>query len=159
MVLIGVSGAGKTTIGSLLARVLQWPFFDADDFHPPANRRKMSQGVPLSDEDRLPWLQTLRDRIRKELEDGTCAVFACSALRQTYRDILAGAGRGVRFVYLRGEPDLIRKRLEDRSDHFMKADLLASQFAALEEPREALVVDIDATPDEVVQGIRKQLGI
>ncbi len=150
ILLMGVSGAGKTTIGRLLAERLGGRFLDGDDLHPEANRRKMAAGVPLDDADRLPWLDRVRDAMETDRGPGPLVV-ACSALKASYR---AHLGRGLyRLVYLHGAPGLIRRRLGDRTGHFMPARLLDSQFAALEEPADALVVEIDGPPEAIVERI------
>jgi gluconokinase len=141
VVLMGVSGSGKTTVGDALARSLGWPFRDADDFHPPGNVAKMAAGIPLTDDDRWPWLDAMAAAMRHILAEGGNAVFACSALRQVYRDRLVAAG-DVRFVYLAGDYDTIAARLAQRRHRYMPPSLLASQFATLEPPADALVIDI-----------------
>ena len=158
VVLMGVCGSGKTKVGRALAESLGWPFYDADDYHPPANVVKMAAGVPLTDEDRWPWL----DRIVEELahagaNDGN-AVLACSALRQIYRDRIARAGN-VRFVFLKGDLATIAARLATRSHKYMPASLLPSQLATLEEPADALVVDIRADLQAKIATIREGLGL
>jgi len=153
---MGVAGSGKTLVGAMLAKSLNWQFADADDFHPAANIEKMTRGVPLTDEDREPWLRAMHDAIVGWIESGENAVLACSALKQRYRDRLSHVPE-TRFVYLKGSPDLIYSRLSQRQNHFMKPEMLASQFAALEEPADAIVVDISASPDENVAEIRRRL--
>ncbi len=146
IVIMGVSGCGKTTIGQQLADRLGWPFFDGDAFHPPANIDKMSRGIPLDDEDRAGWLAAIADRMRELLAVGQSGVFACSALKQKYRDQLHVSDQ-VKFVYLRGDYDLIWSRMQQRPGHYMKPNMLASQFEALEEPHDALTLDIEQPPD------------
>lgn len=156
---MGVSGAGKTTVGSLLARELGWEFFDADDFHPAANVAKMARGAPLDESDRAGWLARLAALVDRLLHERRSAVLACSALRASHRDRLCG-GHGdaeVRIVYLRADPSLLRARLEARQGHFMKATLLASQLDTLEEPQNAVVVETDASPATIVERIRAHL--
>lgn len=155
---MGVAGSGKTTVGRLLAGRLGWPFFDADDFHPPANVEKMSRGVPLTDADRAGWLAALADLLRRQTAEGGSVVLACSALKQRYRDRLRIETASVQFVYLKGSLALLQARLAARRDHFMKADMLASQFAALEEPRDALTVDVAASPDQIVDYLQQALS-
>ena len=151
VVVMGVSGSGKTVVGQALAADLGWPFFDADDLHPEANVAKMAAGTPLTDADRWPWL----DRVASEMAviegRGENAVLACSALRQAYRDRISRAG-DVRFVHLSGDHDTIAARLATRSHRYMPPTLLASQFATLEAPQDAVVVDVrDAVPTQVAK--------
>ena len=149
VLMMGVCGCGKTTTGEALAAALTWPFFDADDFHPPANVAKMASGQPLDDDDRWPWLDRIADEMRGILARGAHAVFACSALKQAYRDRLLRAG-DVRIVYLKGDEALIASRLAGRQHRYMPPTLLASQLATLEEPRDALPIDIgDPVPVQV----------
>jgi gluconokinase len=156
VVLMGVCGCGKTTVGRALAAALGWSFHDADDFHPPDNVAKMAAGEALTDEDRWPWLARLADEMRRiEHAEGN-VVLACSALRQAYRDRLADAG-DVRFVHLAGDYDTIATRLAARSHRYMPASLLDSQFATLEPPRDALVVDVRQPVDVQVAQIRAAL--
>lgn len=156
---MGVSGSGKTTVGRALAKELDWPFADADEFHPPANIAKMSTGQPLNDADRAPWLAAIRERIDNWSATQQSAVITCSALKAAYRDQLTGGRAEVKFVYLHGDRALLLQRLAQRENHFMKASMLDSQLAALETPQEALTVDIRATPTEIVRQIRTQFGI
>jgi gluconokinase len=158
IVLMGVSGSGKTAVGERLAAALDAEFAEGDAYHPPANVEKMKSGVALDDADRWPWLATLAREIGRWLDAGQSVVLACSALKQRYRDILGGGRPEVRFVYLRGSERLIRKRLAARRGHFMPASLLASQFAALEEPADAITVDVDGPPDAIVARILTGLG-
>jgi gluconokinase len=160
LLLMGVAGSGKTTIGRLLAKDLGWKFYDADDFHPPANVAKMAAGHPLDDHDRAPWLHALRSRIQKSLTAAEDAVIGCSALKAAYREVLQpDAAEPIKLVYLRGSPELLTERLGGRTGHFMKPGMLASQLATLEEPRDALVADIALPPGELVSFIRKNLGL
>jgi carbohydrate kinase (thermoresistant glucokinase family) len=150
-VVMGVAGCGKTTVGRLLAARLGLPFHDADNYHPEANVRKMAAGVALGDEDRRPWLERLaREMGRWDAEGG--AVLACSALRASYRAVLR-SGAPCRFIHLVGSPELVRRRLESRSGHFMKAGLLESQFAALEPPVDALAIDVSGSPERIAEAI------
>ncbi|MFZ3377908.1 MAG: gluconokinase [Chthoniobacterales bacterium] len=160
MIIFGVSGAGKTTLGKLLARKLGWAFYEADDFHSPVNVGKMRAGIPLADEDRWPWLESLRELI-KRLDPKEDSVLACSALKHAYRRFLR-VNDQVKFVYLRGDHPLIANQLRNRKGHFMNPELLKSQFADLEEPRAAegiLTVDLGRTPRELVQEITTRLGL
>jgi gluconokinase len=159
IVLMGVSGSGKTTVGTRLAETLDWTFADADDFHPDANVEKMSRGEPLTDDDRRPWLRAIRAFIQTRLADDEPAVVTCSALKASYRALLFDGVDGAELVYLRGSYDLIRERMEVRTDHFFDAELLDSQFEALEPPSpdEALIVDVDASPEAIVDAIRRRL--
>ena len=159
VILIGVSGVGKTAIGQLLAEDLGWQFYEGDDFHPQANIDKMRQGIPLTDADRAPWLAALNRLIRDLVREGQSAVVACSALKQAYRDRLLRYTQDVRVVYLKGDYDLIRKRLQERPGHFMKANLLASQFDALEEPERVLAVDTAQEPETIVSLIKRELKL
>ncbi len=158
LIVMGVVGAGKTTVGRLLAQELHYEFADADDFHPQANIEKISHGIALSDEDRKPWLERLREKILDWEASETDAVLACSALKCSYREELK-AGPDVRFVYLKGDADLIAQRLSARHGHFAGASILASQMADLEEPGDAITVDIAPTPAEIVAEIRQKLGL
>ena len=158
VILMGVAGSGKTTVGRRLAAELGWPFHDGDDSHPPANADKMRAGVPLTDADRDAWLAALAQQIGELDRADRSAVLACSALKQAYRDRLAAAGRGVRFVYLRGTAALLAQRLAARGGHFMPPSLLQSQLDTLEEPADAITVDIDAPPESIVAMIRERLA-
>ena len=153
---MGVSGSGKTTIGLRLAEALNIPFYDADDFHPKENVAKMSKGIPLTDEDRKPWLENIKSHLAEWQEKGG-AVLACSALKNSYRKILNSSQKQLYWVYLEGSKDLILKRLQARKGHYMPASLLDSQFATLEEPTTGLKVDIEKTPTEIVNYIQRHL--
>jgi gluconokinase len=161
VVLMGVSGSGKTTIGTLLAQREGSVFADADDYHPAANKAKMAAGHPLNDEDRQPWLETLNALMRGWYEKGSGGVLACSALKEKYRATLSDGmpKDAVRFVLLDGSKELIAERLSERKNHFMSASLLDSQFATLETPKDALCVENDRAPEEVVKEILQGLGI
>ena len=158
---MGVSGSGKTTIGTRLAEALGWRFADADRFHPAANVAKMSRGEPLDDHDRQPWLQILADFLRERLQASESCVLACSALKARYREHLHVRDPRVRLVYLKGSRDLLHQRMSQRQDHFMPGTLLDSQLATLEEPPadRALVCDIAETPDQIVARIRTAFGL
>jgi gluconokinase len=158
-ILMGVAGSGKTTVGRLLASELGWRFSEGDDFHPRANIDKMQRGIPLTDDDRWPWLQALREVIDICLVQGTSAVMACSALTQTYWDYRIGDRDEVKLVYLKGTYDLCYQRLAQRQGHFMPKELLTSQFATLEEPQQGLIVDAADTPEALVAVIRKALQV
>jgi gluconokinase len=159
VVLMGVSGAGKTTIGRMLAAKMEWQFRDADDFHSVANKAKMAGGIALTDADRAPWLASIRELIANSLTRKVGVVLACSALKQSYREEIIVDPKRVKIVYLKGSPELIAARIAHRTSHFMNHDLLGSQFDTLEEPRDATVADIDAPPAVIVEDIRRQLGL
>ena len=162
VVVMGVSGAGKSTVGRLIAARLDCPFRDADSFHPVANIQKMSRGEPLTDDDRWPWLQAIAAWIAEHRAANTTCVVTCSALKRVYRDIVTGKqSADVRLVYLKGDFDLIEARLKARKGHFMPPGLLRSQFDALEEPRadeDAITVSVDATPEEIADRVIERLG-
>ncbi|HMB02496.1 MAG TPA: gluconokinase [Isosphaeraceae bacterium] len=159
VVLMGVAGSGKTTVGKVLARRLGWTFHDADEYHPASNVAKMRAGVPLTDEDRTPWLQALARLIDEARDRGEDVVLACSALRLAYQEYLGHGRDVVKFVYLKGSPELILRRVEARTGHFMDPRLLPSQFEILEPPEHAIEVDITPPPDEIAAEIRRRLGI
>ena len=141
VIVMGVSGSGKTTVGKLLAQSLNCDFSDADDFHPPANIEKMSLGIPLEDADRLPWLLQLQTTIDRWLLENKNVVLACSALKVSYREMLCRKEQRIKIVYLKGDFELFAARLKNRENHYMKADLLSSQLDTLEEPEDAIIVD------------------
>ena len=156
IIVMGVSGSGKTHVGKLLAETWSLPFHDADDFHTPGNVHKMEQGIPLTDADRVPWLTTLADHI-DQWNTQMGAVLACSALKEEYRELLSRQYTAhVKFVYLKGSKELILSRMRDRK-HFFPPQLLDSQFADLEEPTRAITVDIDQTPEAIVEEIVQRI--
>jgi gluconokinase len=159
VILMGVTGTGKTTVGKLLAELTGWPFHDADDFHSPANVEKMRSGVPLTDADRWPWLDSLNALLRAAQAKGESAILGCSALKQRYRDRLQQGLEDVRWVYLKGDIELIRSRLQARKGHYMNPALLQSQFDALEPPRDALDIEIDAEPTVLAARVRQGLDL
>ena len=161
IIIFGVSGAGKTTIGKLLARDLRWRFIEADDFHPAANIEKMRSGHPLTDNDRWPWLEQLRQQIERSLSARENAVLACSALKRAYRDRLHVSDE-IKFVFLRGDHALVEKQLRSRHGHFMNAALLQSQFDDLEEPQldeNVLTIELGRPPEEIVERIEAKLNL
>ena len=158
VVLMGVTGSGKTTVGKALAEGLGWRYLDADEFHPATNVAKMRAGVALNDADRKPWLASLAGAIADNLQAGDPAVLACSALKQNYRDALSISDE-VRFVYLKGDRETIAERLLERRDHYMNPKLLDSQFETLEEPKDALEIDAAMSVDDIVRRIRSVFGI
>lgn len=158
VIVMGVVGAGKTTVGKLLASQLGWEFADADDFHPQSNVEKIRHGIALTDEDREPWLDHLREAIARWIAEGKSVVLACSALKRAYRAKLL-LGPQVRFVYLRGSAALIADRLHSRHGHFAGEAILASQLADLEEPETAITVEISDTPEQIVTEIKRALSM
>ena len=159
IIIFGVSGAGKTTVGELLARELAWHFFEADDFHSPANIEKMRRGVPLTDEDRRPWLENLRELIKRRVAANENAVLTCSALKRVYRKHLRVSAE-VKLVFLRGDYALVAEQLRHRRGHFMNPGLLRSQFVDLEEPQpeeEVLTIELGRPPDALVEEIKTKL--
>jgi gluconokinase len=158
-IVMGVTGAGKTTIGRALAASLGWEFVDGDDLHSEASRQKMHRGIALDDADRAPWLSALRKLIATMLAQRRDGVVACSALKQSYREQLVVDPKAVKIVYLKGSKQLIAERLHNRSGHFMNPDLLQSQFDTLEQPRDAIAVDVSAVPEAIVNEIRGRLGL
>lgn len=159
ILLMGVSGCGKTTVGRLLADQLGWPMYDGDDFQPKDNVAKMAQGMPLNDRDRRPWLLAIHDLLVGIKAKRGYAVVACSALKKDYRDLLLKGMEGIRVVYLKGEFAILEERLKRRQGHFFKASLLGSQFEILEEPEDAVVVNVDNPPEAITAGIRRSLGL
>jgi gluconokinase len=162
IVVTGVSGSGKTTVGALLAGRLKWKYAEADDFHPVANIQKMAAGIPLTDEDRRPWLAAIGAWIDAQIQAGEPGVVTCSALKRAYRDRLRAGRPQVRLVYLRGSRGLIAARLAARHGHFFRPELLDTQFAALEEPEpdeQVLVVPVVGTPEEIVEAIVSRLVV
>jgi gluconokinase len=160
VILMGVSGAGKTFIGKRLAAELHWSFYEGDDYHPQSNVAKMSRGMALTDADRAPWIDALHELIVELRAQDEAAILTCSALKRAYRDRLVGGRNGVRIVYLRGSYELIQQRLKDRRGHFMKVELLTSQFEVLEEPdasEDVLTVDISQKPKTIVETIKHEL--
>ena len=158
LILMGVTGSGKTTVGRLFAESFGWKYFDADDFHSPVNVEKMKRGIPLNDADRQPWLEALQKVIRASIEQNESAVLACSLLKESYRRVLL-INECVRLVYLAGDYALIKQRLEARSGHYMNPALLDSQFQTLEEPTDCLRVDAALPPAKIVARIRENFGI
>jgi len=159
IIVMGVTGAGKTTIGRAIASSLSWEFHDGDDLHTEASKLKMHRGIALDDADRAPWLRAIRQLIVSMLAEGRNGIVACSALKQTYRDELMVDAHAERFVYLRGSKELIAERLRHRGGHFMNPDLLQSQIDTLEEPRDAIVLDAGAAPEAIVIEVRTRLGL
>ena len=167
ILVMGITGSGKTTVGRLLAERLNWEFADADDFHSAANKEKMHSGIPLTDADREPWLLAIRDQIWRWIAANKNGVITCSALKQSYRDLLLSPGEGntaadasdIKIVYLRGSYDLIAERVRARTGHFAGEELLSSQFAALEEPRDAVTIDVNQTPEQIVDEALRRLHL
>jgi len=161
IIIFRVSGVGKMTVGKLLARELGWRFIDADDFHPSGNFEKMRSGLPLTDKDRWPWLERLRQQIERSLSTGENAILACSALKRAYRDRLRVSDE-VKFVFLRGDYALVEKQLRSRRGHFMNTTLLQSQFDDLEQPQSdenVLTIELGRTPEEIVERIEAKLNL
>lgn len=156
ILMMGVTGAGKTTVGSQLAQQLGWQFADADSFHPASNVEKMRHAVPLTDADRIPWLEAIHQQMVRWQADNTDGIITCSALKQSYRELLLH-GVAVKLVYLQGSQAVIAARVSQRQGHFAPAQLVASQFADLQEPSDALVVQVDQAPEEIVAEIRHRL--
>jgi gluconokinase len=155
---MGTAGSGKTTVGELLAGQLGWEFADGDNFHSPASIEKMTRGVPLDDQDRIPWLDAIREAMEQWNAQRRNVVLACSALKKSYREHLQ-IGSAARLVYLKGTYDLLRKRLHARKGHYATEQILTSQFADLEEPAGAIAIDVARSPEEIVAELRKQLAL
>lgn len=158
---MGTAGSGKTTVGKLLASQLSWEFADGDDFHSPTNIEKMSRGIPLTDEDRIPWLKSIQEKMLQWQAQGKNVVLACSALKRSYREMLGIHSNleNVNLVYLKGSYDLLLHRLHLRKGHYMREKMLASQFADLEEPADALTLDAADSPEQLVAEIRRKTGL
>jgi gluconokinase len=155
---MGTAGSGKTTVGKLLAAQLQWEFADGDNFHSPANIEKMSRGVPLSDDDRIPWLHSLREAMLQWDAQHRNVVLACSALKRSYRELLQ-INSTVKLVYLKASYELLRQRLHSRKGHYAGEQILAGQFADLQEPTDAITIDAAQSPEQIVAEIRKRLAL
>jgi gluconokinase len=158
VLLMGPAGSGKTTVGKLLAHHISWDFADGDDFHPAANIEKMSRGVPLTDADRIPWLNSVREMMSQWQAQGRSVVLACSALKRSYRELLA-INAEVKLVYLKGTRELLRERLRSRKGHYAGEQLLASQLKDLEEPADGITIDPAGSPEQIVAEIRKRLSL
>jgi gluconokinase len=158
VIIMGTTGAGKTTIGTMLASQAKWEFADADTFHPPANIEKMSRGIPLNDADRAPWLAAMRKAILEWIAAGKNVVLACSALKRAYREELRPSPK-VKIIYLKGDYALFAERIHHRHGHFAGEGILAGQFADLEEPEDAITIDAAKSPDEIVAEIRRRLAL
>jgi gluconokinase len=153
VILMGVAGSGKTAVGKGVAARLNWLFLDADDFHPAANIEKMKHGIPLNDQDRIPWLRALRNELRRLLAEGRSVILACSALKESYRKLLSDDVAPMSFVLLDVDQETIRERLQHRSAHFFPKELMNSQFAALEKPKDAIIIDARKSLDEVIDRV------
>jgi len=158
VLVMGTTGSGKTTVGQMLAKRLGWLFLDADDFHSASNKEKMHQGIPLTDADRAPWLAAIHAELVRQKDSGQSVVLACSALKQQYRDVLH-VQLEVQTVYLKGSEAVLREHIESRHGHFAGESLLPSQLATLEEPQDALVVDVSHTPEEIVDEVCTRLRL
>lgn len=157
-IVMGVSGCGKTSVGKLLAEQLGWDFYDVDEFHPPINVKKMADGIPLNDSDRAPWLASLRSLILSSLKGDKPGVLACSALKELYRQQLLKDNEGIQLIYLKGSYDLIWSRMSARRGHYMKPEMLQSQFETLEEPANALTIDVSTPMDDIISKVLEQMG-
>jgi gluconokinase len=158
VILMGVAGSGKTAVGKGVAARLNWLFLDADDFHPAANIEKMKHGIPLNDQDRLPWLRALRDELKRLLAEGRSVILACSALKESYRKLLSDDVAPMSFVLLDVDQETIRERLQHRSAHFFPKELMNSQFAALEKPKDAIIIDARKSLDEVTDRVAQAVS-
>ena len=158
LILMGPTGAGKTTVGEILSRELGWEFADADNFHSPESVAKMSKGIGLTDEDRKPWLAALRRKIELWIAAGRDGILACSALKEAYRKELSVSPQ-VKWIYLKGSFEELSQRVAARQGHYAKKELVVSQFAALEEPTDAITIDVGRSPEEIAQEIRRVLGV
>jgi gluconokinase len=154
---MGVAGSGKTAVGMQVAQKLDWIFLDADNFHPPANIEKMKHGIPLNDRDRAPWLQRLHDELQNQMAEEHSVILACSALKESYRAVLRDEATPPAFVYLDVDPQTIRDRLQHRTAHFFPKELMESQFAALEKPKDAIIIDARKSLEEVVEHVIEAL--
>ena len=157
-IVMGVSGCGKTSVGKAIAANLGWDFHDADDFHPPANVQKMAKGIPLTDSDRASWLASLHDLISSSLKQNQPGVLACSALKERYRQQLMEGNDDIQVIYLKGSYDLIWSRMSTRKNHYMKPEMLRSQFDTLEEPVNALTIDVSTPVDQIVSTVLEKLN-
>ena len=158
IIVMGVSGCGKSSVGKLLAEKLGWDFYDADDFHPPVNVKKMADGIPLDDSDRAPWLALLHELISSSLKQNQPGVLACSALKERYRQQLIEGNENIQLVYLKGSYELIWSRMSTRREHYMQPEMLQSQFDALEEPVNALTMDISGPVDDISSKVLEQVN-
>lgn len=159
IVIMGVSGSGKSTIGAKLAQSLEWDYLEGDSFHSAANVEKMTAGVPLTDQDRAPWLQAIGDAVQALRQDGRCVVVACSALKHSYRELLRIDPDTVAFVYLQADFALLEERMKGRRGHFMKVDMLKSQLETLEPPHDALYVQASDPPEKLINQIKAKFGL
>ncbi|MHB1688346.1 MAG: gluconokinase [Ignavibacteriaceae bacterium] len=156
LIIMGVSGSGKTTIGKLLSDKLGWRFYEGDEYHPKENIEKMKNGISLNDEDRKPWLMKLRSIIEESISKKNNIIISCSALKESYRKILQ-VNNEVNFVYLKGSFEMVEKRMKEREDHFMKPGMLQSQFDALDEPKNAIIVDIENSSEKITINILNKI--
>ena len=159
IIITGVSGVGKTTIGKLLSENMDWTFYEGDDYHTNVNLAKMRNGTPLTDDDRWPWLDALRTKLSEIVLHEENAILSCSALKESYRTRLGSGLKDIVFVYLRGDYQLVRNRISERVGHFMSADLLASQYSDLEEPQNAIVVDAALKPMAIINYLKQALSL